>query len=180
MPLGENRLKESNPQKHFRCQIEGLKHISATATDIEIVRVSLCSKMDPILDCLLFGLVIYFGNFSPKPLRFKRYWVWLEQLESGRTQQTTVAACRLTKHGHLRVLSHAAQRRMRIEPDHWGMHEKLSHRDLCDLTETHGREFKKRSSDGGRTTSQTMAFHCCVRYILTIWVYEWASTDITH
>lgn len=39
----------------------------------------------------------------------------------------------LTKNSQLRVLFHTAQRRERVEPDHRGMHEELSHRNLCDL-----------------------------------------------
>lgn len=64
---------------------------------------------------------------------------------------------RLTEHGHFRVFSHAAQRRMRVEPDHRGMHEKLSHRDLCDLREAQGTADSLRESRGGRT-SQALSF----------------------
>lgn len=37
---------------------------------------------------------------------------------------------------------------MRVEPDHRGMHEKLSHRDLCDLREAQGTADSLRESRG--------------------------------
>lgn len=74
---------------------------------------------------------------------------------------------RLTEHGHFGVFSHAAQRRMRVEPDHRGMHEKLSHRDLCDLREEQGTADSLRESRG-RRTSQALSF---VRLRLSVSVH---------
>ncbi len=195
MPLGESWLKECNPQKHFRCQLEALKHISALQLRIlKFTEICLSATADTILcgcDPILLVFTdwafnckhpwmtlkngsnmkngVLFSRLCPEPVRRNSMWsligiaadtlaarnLWgllrkavLVGKSQGLISQNATGmvagtACRLTKHGHFGVFSHAAQRWMRVEPDHWGMHEKLSHRDLCDLRERQRRWFKR-------------------------------------
>lgn len=107
-PLGERQ------RKHFRFQLEALKHISA----------------------LLIRVFRFTSVWAAAVLQqTQTAWFILMKLTGSIFYERRENRRRLTKHGHFRVFSHAAQRRKGIEPDHWGMHEKLSHRNLCDLRE---------------------------------------------
>lgn len=103
-----------------------------------------------IKNCLLFGRLRQNNMWTGIAVNILG-WVWQSKgcgqgnLRDKFSQNATAivagAVRRLTKHGHFGFFSHAAQRWMRVEPDNWGMHEKLSHRDLCDLRETHRMRF---------------------------------------